>query len=374
MSTTKKSLDILPRSAWTGDQNKPILIAGPCSAESEEQVLETAHAISKIPGVTAYRAGIWKPRTRPNSFEGIGLQGLKWLKKVKEETGLRTACEVANANHVYEALKHGVDILWIGARTTVNPFTVQEIADALRGVDVPVLVKNPVNPDLQLWLGAFERLNQAGIRQLGAIHRGFSTFENGPYRNLPKWTSLIEFKRLLPEVPIICDPSHIAGNRELLLPISQKAIDMALDGLMIETHCNPAVALSDAAQQVTPAALQELLNSLQYRHEEVENAPNVEYLEELRDQLDHLDNETLEIFGRRAKISRKIGEYKKANNITILQVKRWDQLLGDRLERARRDGLEEQFVKDLFDVVHKYSIEMQNKIMNETVEQVPAEK
>lgn len=374
MSTTKKSLDILPRSAWTGDPNKPILIAGPCSAESEEQVLETAHAISKIPGVTAYRAGIWKPRTRPNSFEGIGLQGLKWLKKVKEETGLRTACEVANANHVYEALKHGVDILWIGARTTVNPFTVQEIADALRGVDVPVLVKNPVNPDLQLWLGAFERLNQAGIRQLGAIHRGFSTFENGPYRNLPKWTSLIEFKRLLPEVPIICDPSHIAGNRELLLPIAQKAIDMALDGLMIETHCNPAVALSDAAQQVTPAALQELLNHLQYRHEEVENAPNVEYLEELRDQLDNLDNETLEIFGRRAKISRKIGEYKKENNITILQVKRWDQLLGDRLERARRDGLEEQFVKDLFDVVHKYSIEMQNKIMNESVEQVPAEK
>jgi chorismate mutase len=374
MSTTKKSLDILPRSAWTGDPTKPILIAGPCSAESEEQVLETAHAISKIPGITAYRAGIWKPRTRPNSFEGIGLQGLKWLKKVKEETGLRTAVEVANANHVYEALKHGVDILWIGARTTVNPFTVQEIADALRGVDVPVLVKNPVNPDLQLWLGAIERLSQAGIRQLGAIHRGFSTFENGPYRNLPKWTSLIEFKRLIPEIPVICDPSHIAGNRHLLQPISQKALDLALDGLMIETHCNPAVALSDAAQQVTPAALEELLNSLQYRHEEIGDAPNAERLEEMRDQLDHLDNEAIELFARRAKISRKIGEYKKANNITILQVKRWDQLLEARLEQARKDGLEEQFVKDLFEIVHKYSIEMQNRIMNAPQEEAVASK
>lgn len=364
MSTNKKSLDILPRSAWTGDSNKPILIAGPCSAESEEQVLQTAHAISRIPGVTAYRAGIWKPRTRPNSFEGVGLEGLKWLKKVKEETGLRTACEVANANHVYEALKHGVDILWIGARTTVNPFTVQEIADALRGVDVPVLVKNPVNPDLQLWLGAVERLSQAGIRQLGAIHRGFSTFENGPYRNLPKWTSLIEFKRLVPEIPVICDPSHIAGNRHLLQSISQKAIDMALDGLMIETHCNPDLALSDAAQQVTPEALEELLNNLRYRHEEVGDAPNAERLEELRDQIDHLDDELMEVFARRARISRKIGEYKKANNITILQVKRWDQLLGTRLEQARRDGLEEEFVKDLFEIVHKYSIEMQNRIMN----------
>jgi chorismate mutase len=361
---SKPTIDLLPTSALINEDRSPLIIAGPCSAESEEQVMETARLIKEVPGVTVYRAGIWKPRTRPNSFEGIGVPGLKWLKRVKQETGLKVACEVANTAQVFEALKAGIDILWIGARTTVNPFTVQEIADALRGVDIPVLVKNPVNPDLQLWLGAIERLNQAGLRQLGGIHRGFSTFDNAPYRNMPKWNSAIEFKRLVPELPLICDPSHIAGNRELLQPIAQRAMDLAMEGLMIETHVNPAVALSDASQQVTPADLKKLLGSLRFSKVDADSPEDHYQLEEMRRNIDQLDKELMEVFARRARLSRKIGEYKKAHNMAILQVKRWDQILEDILEKANKEGLDEKFVRSIFQTVHHYSINIQTEIVN----------
>jgi len=330
--------------------------------------MQTAHQIKDVPGVTVYRAGIWKPRTRPNSFEGVGVPGLKWLKRVKQETGLKVACEVANAQHVYESLKAGIDIMWIGARTTVNPFTVQEIADALRGTDIPVLVKNPVNPDLQLWLGAIERLNQAGLKQLGGIHRGFSTFDNAPYRNMPKWNSAIEFKRLVPELPLICDPSHIAGKRELLQPIAQQAMDLAMDGLMIETHIDPSVALSDAAQQVTPADLKKLLGNLRIGKVNVDT-PDHSQLEEYRRNIDHLDAELMEVFARRARLSRKIGEYKKDHNMTILQVKRWDNILEGLLDRAKRDGLDEKFVRAIYQTIHQYSINIQTEIVNGKAEE-----
>jgi len=361
---SKPNIDLLPQSALLHEDGAPLIIAGPCSAESEEQVMQTALQIKDVPGVSVYRAGIWKPRTRPNSFEGVGVPGLKWLKRVKQETGLKVACEVANAMHVYESLKHGIDILWIGARTTVNPFTVQEIADALRGVDIPVLVKNPVNPDLQLWIGAIERLNQAGIKQLGGIHRGFSTFDNTPYRNMPKWNSAIEFKRLVPELPLICDPSHIAGKRELLQPIAQKAMDLAMDGLMIETHIDPSVALSDAAQQVTPTDLKKLLNSIRIGKVEPDSPEDHEQLEEMRREIDQLDNELMEVFARRARFSRKIGQYKKEHNMTILQVKRWDKILEDILEKAKQEGLEEKFVRSIFQTVHHHSINIQTEILN----------
>jgi chorismate mutase len=366
---SKPNIDLLPNSALLHADGSPLIIAGPCSAESEEQVMQTAHQIKEVPGVSVYRAGIWKPRTRPNSFEGVGVPGLKWLKRVKEETGLKVACEVANAMHVYESLKHGIDVLWIGARTTVNPFTVQEIADALRGVDIPVLVKNPVNPDLQLWIGAIERLNQAGLKQLGGIHRGFSTFDNAPYRNMPKWNSAIEFKRLVPELPLICDPSHIAGNRELLQPIAQRAMDLAMDGLMIETHIDPSVALSDAAQQVTPADLKKLLAGIRFTQENINDPESHHQLEEMRRNIDQLDKELIEVLARRARLSRQIGEYKKAHNMTILQVKRWDQMLEDILEKSRKDGLDEKFVRSIFQTVHTNSINIQTEIVNGKAEQ-----
>ncbi|WP_051360064.1 chorismate mutase [Adhaeribacter aquaticus] len=365
---SKPSIDLLPTSALINEDGSPLLIAGPCSAESEEQVLQTAHLIkNNVPGVTVYRAGVWKPRTRPNSFEGVGIPALKWLKRVKQETGLKVAVEVANTQHVYESLKAGIDILWIGARTTVNPFTVQEIADALRGVDIPVLVKNPVNPDLQLWLGAIERLNQAGIRQLGGIHRGFSTFDNAPYRNQPKWNSAIEFKRLVPELPLICDPSHIAGRRDLLQPIAQKAMDLAMDGLMIETHIDPSVALSDASQQVTPADLHKLLSSIRFTKEDADGEDH-HLLEDMRRNIDQVDKELIEVLARRTRLSRTIGQYKKDHNMTILQVKRWDQMLEDILNKGINEGLDEKFVRAIFQTIHTNSINIQTEIVNGKVE------
>jgi chorismate mutase len=367
MSSNKPTIQLSSRSTFVHADGSPLIIAGPCSAESEEQMLQTAKGIKEyMPGVKIFRAGIWKPRTRPNAFEGVGSIGLKWLKTVKQEFGFLTACEVANANHAYEALKHGVDILWIGARTTVNPFSVQEIADALSGVDVPVLVKNPVNPDIQLWIGALERLNKAGITDLGAIHRGFSTFDSKPYRNHPKWNTAIEFKRLLPEIPLLCDPSHIAGNRPLLQPVGQRAIDLAMDGLMIETHINPDVALSDASQQVTPKDLRALVDSFRLRQENPVLEDNQELLEEMRQQIDYLDDELMEVLSRRSRVSEKIGEFKKANNMTILQVKRWDQILENLMKRAGAEGLEEDFVKAIFQEIHKHSINVQTKVMNNT--------
>jgi len=322
-------------------------------------MLETARGLQKVKQVTVFRAGIWKPRTRPGAFEGIGKIGLEWLKTVKEETGFKTACEVATADHVNEALKAGVDILWVGARTTVNPFSVQEIADALVGVEVPVLVKNPVNPDLQLWLGALERLNRAGITDLGAIHRGFSSFDSRPYRNHPKWNMAYEFKKLLPEIPLICDPSHIAGKRSLLQQISQEALNLQVDGLMLETHCNPDVALSDAAQQVTPEALSKLLTSLVAPIWTESDTANEEELSELRNLIDYLDNELINVLSRRASVSKQIGIIKKENKINLLQTGRWEQVMEERLQKAQREGLEGSFIKAIFQEIHQYSLHTQ---------------
>lgn len=363
MSKPSPRLEVLNHADWVPQNGRPLIIAGPCSAESEEQVLQTARAVAKIPGVTIFRAGVWKPRTRPGEFEGHGVEALQWLKRVKQETGLLTACEVANTHHVYEALKFGVDVLWIGARTSVNPFSVQEIANALRGVDVPVWVKNPVNPDLQLWIGALERMSNAGIKRLGAIHRGFSDYTKSQFRNAPKWDIPIELKRLAPEIPLICDPSHIAGKRALIRDLSQKALDLAMNGLMIETHVDPDHAWSDKDQQLTPADLQDLLANLVFRKVEGEGN-GVETLAALRAEIDIVDQQLLEILARRCQISRQIGEYKKAHNMTIFQVSRWQYLLEDRLAQAQQMGMEPDFVKQIYKMVHDNSILIQSKLMN----------
>jgi chorismate mutase len=340
--------------------------AGPCSAESEEQVLQIAQALEKIPQVSVFRAGVWKPRTRPNQFEGVGVEGLRWLQNVKQSTRLATTVEVANAEHVNQALKFGVDILWVGARTTANPFSVQEIADALRGVDVPVWVKNPVNPDLQLWIGALERLNGAGVTRLAAIHRGFTAHARTPYRNAPRWLIPIELKRLIPELPILCDPSHIAGKPDYLLEVSQKALDLAMNGLMIETHIDPANALSDAAQQILPSELTKLLSKLQLRKLENGTPPDDE-LVRLRNESNAVDYELLEILARRVEVVRQIGQYKKQHDLAILQMQRWRQVIEDRLAKGREIGLEEAFVQDIYEILHSYAIKVQSEVMNDSV-------
>lgn len=345
-------------------KERPLVMAGPCSAESEEQVMTTAKQL-KANGIKIFRAGIWKPRTRPNTFEGIGKEGLPWLRKVQDELGMLTATEVANVNHVFEALKHGVDILWIGARTSANPFAVQEIADALNGVDIPVLIKNPVNPDVELWIGAFERLNQAGIKRLAAIHRGFSTYGKTFYRNDPHWQIPIELKRRIPALPIVTDPSHICGNREMLFEVSQEAMDLNFEGLIIETHCNPDKAVSDASQQITPDTLKKLLDRLVLRKANVDNTVISHTLEDLRVQIDKFDDKLLEVLGKRMQVADKIGEYKKSNNITILQSGRWDQLLTKRIEDGEKKGLSEEFLVKVFRSIHQESINHQTKIMND---------
>jgi len=335
------------------------VMAGPCSAETEEQVMATARALKKVAGVKAYRAGIWKPRTRPNSFEGVGAAGLPWLKRVKREVGLPVAVEVARAEHVYEALTYGVDILWVGARTTVNPFSVQEIADALKGVDVPVWVKNPINPDLGLWIGALERLNKAGVKKLGAIHRGFSTQDNSQYRNSPKWELALDLKNQIPHLPIICDPSHMGGKRQYLSELAQKGLDLGMDGLMLESHVNPDQAWSDPAQQLKPEALNQLLNGLQHRNgNEMVNECEAR-LEALRGEIDYIDQELIEIIWRRNRVAEKIGEYKKANNVPILQVQRWKELLEDRIKKASGMGLNRAVIEDIYNRLHLHSIEAQ---------------
>lgn len=363
---TKLKMDLKPLDKWGVTDNLPLIISGPCSAETPEQVMKTAKALIKnAPQVKVFRAGVWKPRTRPNSFEGIGNEALRWLQDVKRETGLLTSVEVANSNHVYEALKHGIDILWVGARTTVNPFSVQEIANALKGVDIPVLVKNPINPDLQLWLGAIERIHQAGITRLGAIHRGFSSGQNGRFRNAPQWKIPIELKRLLPNLPMICDPSHICGNRDNLLEISQKALDLAMDGLMLESHPNPDEAWSDKNQQLTPEALAGLLSDLKLRKPEGEGLETVDFLSLYRDEIDLIDMEILDTIARRANVVKKIAEYKKEHKMTILQVSRWDEILQDRLALANKLGLDYKFSKELYQQIHLMSIRIQTKVMNE---------
>ncbi|NAY92344.1 3-deoxy-7-phosphoheptulonate synthase [Muricauda sp. JGD-17] len=350
---------------WLDDMNlpHPLVIAGPCSAETEEQVLKVAHDL-KDTDVNYYRAGIWKPRTRPGNFEGVGAIGLKWLQKVKEETGLKTATEVANRTHVDLALEHDVDLLWIGARSTVSPFIVQEIADALKGTDKVVLVKNPVNPDLSLWLGAVERLNSANIEKLGVIHRGFSTYEKTKYRNIPEWQLVIELQTRYPDLPIINDPSHITGKRNMIFDVSQTALDLNFDGLMIETHCDPDNAWSDAAQQVTPDRLVQIMKNLRIRKETDEQAEYNSKLSNLRAQIDVIDNQLIEIMGKRMKVSDEIGALKKKRNVAVLQSNRWNAILGNMILEGEQRGLSEEFVLKMFKAIHQESINHQEKIIN----------
>ncbi len=342
------------------DARRPILIAGPCSAETEEQVMDAAVQLASK-GVKIFRAGIWKPRTKPGGFEGIGAKGLQWLKRVKKETGMYVTTEVATKDHVFEALKAGVDILWIGARTSVNPFAVQEIADTLKGVDIPVLVKNPVNPDLELWIGAFERLYGAGLHRLGAIHRGFSAYDKKIYRNLPLWHIPIELRRRMPELPIFCDPSHIGGKRELIAPLSQQAMDLSFDGLMIETHPNPDSAWSDASQQITPDVLDYVINLLVIRNE----TQTTENLAELRRQIDGIDEQLLELLTKRMRISREIGVYKKEHNMPILQSPRYSEILEKRSDMGETMGLSTEFVREILKEIHEESVRQQMIVMNE---------
>ncbi|HTM97163.1 MAG TPA: chorismate mutase [Pedobacter sp.] len=360
----KLQLNIQPLESWIDVKNQPLLISGPCSAETEDQLLSTAHLLAATGKVSVLRAGIWKPRTRPGEFEGIGSIGLEWLKRAKAETGLPTAVEVANAKHVEEALAAGVDILWIGARSTVNPFTVQEIADALKGVDIPVLVKNPVNPDLQLWVGALERINKAGITKLGAIHRGFSSFEKSAFRNEPMWELAIQLKTLCPELPIINDPSHICGNRELIPYISQKALDLDMQGLMIESHLDPSIAWTDAKQQVTPAALAEMVSKFTLRQPESKNEEFADKLADLRKEIDKIDDLVLQKLAERMSITQKIGEFKRDNKVTILQVNRWDEIMSKRTAFAKALKLDVNFTEKFLELVHGESIRRQTEIMN----------
>lgn len=358
--------NIEPITSWSPNSDLPLLIAGPCSAESEEQVLETAKLIEKDHRAMVFRAGLWKPRTRPGTFEGVGYKGLDWLRKVKEQTRLLTATEVARGEHVKLAIASGVDIIWLGARTTANPFSVQEIADAIEGNDITVLVKNPINPDLQLWIGALERINQAGVTKLGAIHRGFSPLSESIYRNDPLWKHPIELQRLIPELPIINDPSHISGTPELLERIGQKAFDLQMAGLMIETHVNPKVALSDAKQQVTPAQLTEILDEIIWRHATAgEDAREFNHnLESLRGQIDELDAKLIDILCNRMNLVDEIAELKKASDVTILQLSRYQHMLETRLHRAEKKQMRREFIKSIFEQIHQNSIRRQEAIMN----------
>lgn len=351
--------------SWLDDMklDHPLVIAGPCSAETEDQVLKIAHELMDT-DVNYYRAGIWKPRTRPGNFEGVGALGLKWLQKVREETGLKTATEVANRAHVELALEYDVDLLWIGARSTVSPFIMQELADALEGTDKIVLVKNPVNPDLALWLGGIERLYTAGVKKLGAIHRGFSTYEKTKYRNIPEWQMAIEFQNRFPDLPLINDPSHITGKRDMIFDVSQTALDLNFDGLMIETHHDPDNAWSDAAQQVTPQSLVQIMKDLKIRKETDVEAEYNATLSNLRAQIDVIDNQLIETLGKRMKISDSIGALKKERNVAVLQSNRWNQILGSMILEGESKGLSEEFVLKMFKAIHQESINHQEKIVN----------
>lgn len=356
-------LNIKSLEEWGFPVGKPLIISGPCSAETEEQVMQTALRLAKQ-NVHILRAGIWKPRTRPNSFEGIGTVGLPWLKAAGKAINKPVAVEVANVKHVYEALKFGVDILWVGARTTVNPFAVQEIADALQGVDIPVLVKNPINPDLELWIGALERISKAGITKLGAIHRGFSNYEKTKYRNKPNWELPIELKRRIPNLPIVCDPSHICGTTEFLLEVSQEAMDLNFDGLMLESHITPKEAWSDAKQQVTPEELGQLLSQIVYRKEKVEDVVTLSKLEYLRGKIDKIDSDLIDLIAKRMEIAREIGAHKKEQNVTILQSNRWEEIMQKMLKAGTEKNLTEDFITKLFDIIHAESIHHQTQVMN----------
>lgn len=359
----KVELNIEEKANWLSSKI-PFIISGPCSVESEEQVLTTAQELSKSNQINVLRGGIWKPRTRPNSFEGVGEVGLSWLKNAGNAIGLPVATEVAKAEHVEVCLKAGIDMLWVGARTTVNPFSVQEIADALKGVDIPVFVKNPVTPDLNLWIGALERINAAGISKLGAIHRGFTSHNKNGYRNAPMWELPIDLKIQCPSLPIICDPSHISGNRELIAKISQKAMDLEMDGLMIESHINPEEAKSDVAQQITPNNLNSILSQLQIRRSDIDNKEFTNNLERLRAIIDEIDEDIVNQFSNRMDMVEKIGEYKRDNDVVILQLERWEHILKTRTELAEKAGLSSDFIKQMLDIIHQESIRIQTKVMN----------
>ena len=360
-----KKLEIIPMYEWgMFTEPKPSVVAGPCSAESEEQVMETAKGLKEM-GINVFRAGIWKPRTHPGCFEGVGAVGLKWLQRVQKEYGLKVATEVAGEKHVAECLKHGVDMVWLGARTTANPFLVQEIADALKGTDIPVLVKNPVNADLDLWIGALERLSRAGIKKLGVIHRGFSTFDKIKYRNDPQWQVAIELRSRYPELPFFVDPSHMGGSRDYIHEISQRSLDLGFEGLMIESHCNPAVALSDAKQQLTPDELSDLLYNQVVVRDKDSDAPQwKENIDQLRAKIDVIDENIVYALGSRMNVSRKIGEYKKENNIAIIQTARWDKVFSKVLEKGKEYGLSDKFLSDVFTAIHEASVEVQNEIIS----------
>ena len=358
-----ESMEILPLQDWGLNPGRTLVIAGPCSLESEEQIMETAMGLSKI-GVDVLRAGIWKPRSRPGSFEGIGYEGLKWLVAAGKASGLPVCVEVAGSDHVEAALKAGVDIVWIGARTTVNPFLVQILADALKGSDIPVMVKNPVNPDLALWIGALERINKAGINKIAAIHRGFSSYEQSKYRNQPNWELPIALKRRFPTLPLICDPSHISGKAGGLFEVAQIAMDLRFDGLMIEAHRNPKVALSDAEQQITPAELGSLLDEIVIRNPSTDDVIALSLLEELRGRIDKVDAELLGILARRMEIAREIGHYKKEHHLTILQPERWDEIIATRTRLGVHKELSPEFILQIYEMIHQESIRHQTDVMH----------
>lgn len=341
------------------DKERPFVIAGPCSAETEEQVMTTAKQLASK-GCHIFRAGVWKPRTKPGGFEGNGEAALPWMKRVKEETGMLITTEVATPEHVEQALKYDIDILWVGARTTANPFAMQALADSLNGIDIPVIVKNPVNPDLELWIGAMERINQAGIKRIAAIHRGFSSYDKKIYRNLPMWQIPIELRRRIPDLPIICDPSHIGGKRELIAPLCQQAMDLGFDGLIVESHCDPDKAWSDAKQQVTPEVLDYILSLLVIRNETV----TTEGIHELRKQIDELDNSIMELLSKRMRVCREIGQYKKEHNMTVLQTSRYNEILDKRGAQGSLCGMDATFVKEVFEAIHEESVRQQMEIIN----------
>ncbi|PHI21814.1 3-deoxy-7-phosphoheptulonate synthase [Lewinellaceae bacterium SD302] len=358
-------MDIKP--VFEKKAGQPIIIAGPCSAETEGQVLQTARELAAQGNIAAFRSGIWKPRTRPGSFEGVGTEGLAWLKRVKAETGLKVTTEVAKAAHVYDCLKAGIDVLWLGARTTVNPFSVQEVADALNGADVPVLIKNPINPDIGLWVGAIERIYKAGITQIGLIHRGFSYHGETIYRNVPRWQLAIEMKRRFPDIQILVDNSHICGRRDLLADVAQEGMDLNFDGIMTEVHPRPDEAWSDAAQQITPATFKSLVDNLKVRQSTSENPVFIGQLTELRRQISEIDDELVGMIGRRMRLAEQIGEYKKDNNIAILQPDRWQHLIDEFTQKGSVQGLSEQFMQSFLRAIHQESIDHQEAVMNSKV-------
>lgn len=353
-------MSILPIAQWFSKTlNGPLIIAGPCSAESREQVLQTARGVAALGKVDVFRAGVWKPRSRPGTFQGAGEPALEWLAEAKQETGLLLAVEVATPQHVEAALRYGVDMFWVGARTSSNPFSVDELATAMAGVNVPVLVKNPIHPDLELWIGVIERFAKVGITRLGGIHRGFSPFQKSMYRNVPKWEVAIDLRSIMPDLPIICDPSHISGKPELIPDVAQKALNLSMDGLMIETHVNPSKALSDAKQQVTPKKLGDILTSLSYKRITPLSPESIDILESMREKIDSLDLQLLELLSQRMEISEQIGEYKLKNNMAIMQLRRWEKMIKMRVEVGERLGLSPKYVKDLLRLVHKESVRKQ---------------